>query len=385
MSDYVKSARKEQERRTQAAQGVRQTAQTTQAQSAWDTWQFPTIQIGDERLPAHARNDQTTIDKINDGMQRQYNSMKSGAGSGAPRGTNRAIPEPQSWYDNALKTYMQVPGNSVSVADKSYPELADIVLDANDDPEIEDIKTPQIQGGNFNAPEGLNILDGYKGEKKDTTVKNSIPGWWDYLKQTKGGYIGALASVVGGGLQGLGNATMGFAHGASLGKTAAPKQVEGDPFGLQGYGKLQHDAIQDQQGIEAKQAEANLEINKMIDQLPIEQHQNMHALNAQLTTLRDAGRINAETQKEIIKATIEGDFKRIEKMAGVKMATAIKAGFTMRPMETITAAANTVGTIVGGTSDANAKTDIKKVSYIKPNKRKDISRGKKLDRLAKWK
>jgi len=106
------------------------------------------------------------------------------------------------------------------------------------------------------APRVNTVRDIRTQKIQSDSIDNSIPNWWDYMKQTSGGKGGAITRMASGVLQGLGNSMMGFAHGASEGKTPAPPGVKGDPFGLQGYGKLQNDYIQLQQ-------EGNANANKI--------------------------------------------------------------------------------------------------------------------------
>ena len=96
---------------------------------------------------------------------------------------------------------------------------------------------------------------------------NSIPGWWDYMKQTSGGKGGAISRIAGGILQGLGNAGQDFAHGASMGQVAGSDgQLNGDPFG-EGYRELQHGSIQNQQDLNKETAGLNMKETVQDNQL----------------------------------------------------------------------------------------------------------------------
>jgi len=246
-----------------------------------------------------------------------------------------------------------------------------------------------IEGGDFNSiptsGQGENLPDL---TRKDATMKNTLPGYWDYMKQTSGGKGGAITRIAGGALQGLGNAVQGFAHGATFGKTPAPGEVKGDPFGLQGYGDLQKQQIESGQALAKREAELGQEINTMIDKLPIEQQQTAMALNSQLQLLVTSGKVSAQTQKEIIKATIEGDINRIKKIAAdVGLDEVLLASILSNPL----GAAKTGADLIGGAintvkdlpSDVNAKTDIKPAGeyswpFIKKREPKVLTREEKL-------
>jgi len=140
------------------------------------------------------------------------------------------------------------------------------------DPQSDPGADPKTGTGGIEAPE----------------IKNSIPGWWDYMKQTSGGKGGAISRIAGGVLQSFGNAAQGFAHGASRGKTPAPGQVQGDSFGLQGYGQLQQDAIRNQQGLNLKagesaisEAEKDAQQKRDIEKLGIQHGQNLETMGVQ--------------------------------------------------------------------------------------------------------
>jgi hypothetical protein len=152
-------------------------------------------------------------------------------------------------------------------------------------------------------------------------VKSATPGWWDYMKSTKGGKAGAIGSMISGGLQGIGNAMSYGAHGATGGKFgAAPGTLpQGDTFGLQGYGKLKTGEIEGQQGINTKTAEANLN-DVFADKNNTRQLEQMginHQMQRELQAI--AARNNydvAKMQQEMSNALLDKQFT----MQGAKMA-----------------------------------------------------------------
>ena len=91
----------------------------------------------------------------------------------------------------------------------------------------------------------------------DQGIKNAVPKWWDYMRDTSGEKRGAISRIAGGVLQGLGNAAQGFAHGASLGKTPAPQQGQGDAFGIKEYGDFKRKQIDNQIASNARTGELN--------------------------------------------------------------------------------------------------------------------------------
>lgn len=210
-------------------------------------------------------------------------------------------------------------------------------INVQEDPKI---RTTRKLGGNFSAPEGQQNLASEqfsKLQKQNTEMQNKTPGWWDYMKQTSGGKAGAIARIADNAVRDLGARVSRAAAGGSGGQYGnANAQGANDAFGMESYGQMQQDFIKKDQALAESEAKIGQEINSMIDKLPIEDYQNMQALNNQLATLREAGRISAETQKEIIKATIDGDIQRLHEINDeVTFLEAGKGAMLTNPLGTI--------------------------------------------------
>jgi len=158
---------------------------------------------------------------------------------------------------------------------QSNPSFADVNVSA----------TNQAENSN-NVPEQPQQLEPIE------QPKNSIPSYWDYMKQTSGGKAGAISRMAGGVLSALGAAGLRGAAGATGGKYGdANATANPDAFGLQSYGKLQQDQIKMEQYFNAKVAE-----------LPIQQRQMAMQLYNQLSMIIKSGDVSAETQKKINEA-----------------------------------------------------------------------------------
>jgi hypothetical protein len=243
---------------------------------------------------------------------------------------------------------------------------------------------------------------------------NSIPGWWDYMKQTSGGKGGAISRIAGGILQGLGNAGQDFAHGASMGQVAGSDgQLNGDPFG-EGYRELQHGSIQNQQDLNKEAAGLNMKETVQDNQLARDErllglNQNFQEKmqDQNFRNSIDMLTQNFEQQKEMLGLTTEqqqvigqfmadlkaGDLVRgynafIESGIDInKFADFVKKTQGNRVFDDLMSILNPLLGILG--SDIYAKQDIKRTwepelfwHVKKPVK--ELTRDDKLARLRAW-
>jgi hypothetical protein len=182
-------------------------------------------------------------------------------------------------------------------------------------------------------------------------------GWWDYMQKTKGGKPGAVLSMIGGGMQGLGAATQALAHGATHGKTPAPQAgPTGDPFGLQGYGAQAQ-----------KDMEGQRELNTKAGELNMQETVNLNSHNRELQKLG----VNHEQLKEL-QAIANRHGYNIAKMQQEMTTALLEKKFTQDAIKGIMgfiAQLITGGGNGGGlSSDINAKTQIKPTSNASPVK-----------------
>jgi hypothetical protein len=111
-------------------------------------------------------------------------------------------------------------------------------------------------------PEGYTqkkIQDPKKEKIKAGQLDNDLPGWWDYMKQTHGGEVGAISRIADDAVRDLGSRLSRGAAGATGGKYGnANAQGREDAFGMKSYGELQNNFIKDQQEINKEEVLMNM-------------------------------------------------------------------------------------------------------------------------------